>query len=67
LNAHSIDALYDLQEDPNELHNLLAGKDAFAQSRAKAERLKQLLVDWLERTKSPRLPEVKARILKPAS
>ncbi len=64
LNARSVDALYDLQEDPDELHNLLARTADFDKARPEAERLKQRLVAWLERAKAACLPEVRARPLK---
>ncbi len=63
LTARSVDALYDLQEDPNELHNLLAG-DTFEKSKAEATRMKSLLVAWLEKVMSPFLDDVKARPVK---
>jgi hypothetical protein len=61
--APSLDALYDLQDDPNELHNLLADKLECEKHRGEAERLKGLLVSWLQRIKSPYLDSVKARTI----
>jgi len=68
--ARSVDALYDLKNDPQELSNLLGDNPDREMNRAEAERMKELLVDWLERTKSPLLGEVRARPLlagKPAN
>ena len=62
-NARSLDALYDLNNDPNELHNLLADKRDWEKHRGEAERLKRLLVSWLERVRSPHLDSVKARAI----
>ena len=59
INAHSVDALYDLQDDPDEMRNLLATD--FERVRPEAERLKTLLVAWLQKTNSPFLDGVKAR------
>jgi arylsulfatase A-like enzyme len=59
--ARSTDALYDLQNDPYELHNVNANEADREKSRPQAERMKALLVAWLERVKSPFLDEVKAR------
>ena len=57
----AIDALYDLKGDPQELNNLLGSNPGREQYRAEAERMKGLLVAWLERAKSPNLAQVKAR------
>jgi arylsulfatase A-like enzyme len=62
-NARSLDALYDLNNDPNELHNLLADKLDWEQHRRQAERLKRLLVSWLQRVRSPHLDSVEARAI----
>ena len=59
--APSLDALYDLKTDPQELNNLLGHNADREQHRAEAERMKQLLVRWLEKVKSPELKNVKAR------
>ncbi len=66
LNARSVDALYDLQSDPNEMHNLIASDADLTKSRPEAERMKALLVAWLERVKSSALEEVKGRLFKPS-
>lgn len=57
----SLDALYDLKNDPHELTNLLGRNPDREKYRAEAERLKKLLVAWLERVQSPCLEPVKAR------
>jgi hypothetical protein len=59
--AISLDALYDLQADPQEMTNLIGRNPDREKHRAQAERMKGLLVAWLERTKSPNLEHVKAR------
>lgn len=59
--APSLDALYDLQHDPNEITNLIGRNPDGAQSRAEAERMKRLLVAWLARVKSPYWEAVTAR------
>lgn len=62
--ARSLDALYDLKNDPNELHNLLADKVDWEKHRTEAERLNGLLTGWLRRIASPCLESVTARQLK---
>ncbi|HPA17779.1 MAG TPA: sulfatase-like hydrolase/transferase [Verrucomicrobiae bacterium] len=59
--AKSLDALYDLQNDPNEITNLIGRNPERQKHCAEAERMKALLVDWLARVKSPYLEGVKAR------
>ena len=65
--AASLDALYDLKADPQEMTNLLGRNPDREQHRAQAERMKGLLVAWLEHTKSPNLESVKARPVMPRS
>jgi len=60
-NAPSVDALYDLQNDPNKITNLIGANPDRQKFRTQAERMKALLVAWLERVNSPHLKEVKAR------
>lgn len=59
--ASSLDALYDLQADPQEMNNLIGRHPDRESHRAEVVRLKGLLVEWLTRTKSPHLEGVKAR------
>ena len=59
--APSLDALYDLKNDPNEITNLIGINPDREKHRAEAERMKNLLVAWLTRIKSPYLEGVKAR------
>jgi arylsulfatase A-like enzyme len=61
--ARSLDALYDLQSDPDELNNLIGNNPDREKHRAEAERMKGLLVQWLEHVKSAQLEGVKARPL----
>ncbi len=60
-NAPSLDALYDLGNDPQELNNLIGGNPDRAKSHVEAERMKALLIEWLTDVKSPLLETVKAR------
>ncbi len=59
--ASSLDALYDLQADPDEMNNLIGRNPDREKYRTEVGRLKGLLVDWLTRTKSPHLAGVMAR------
>jgi hypothetical protein len=59
--ARSLDALYDLQSDPDELNNLIGRNPAREQHRAAAQRMKSFLVSWLKRTKSRQLEAVESR------
>jgi arylsulfatase A-like enzyme len=60
-NASSLDALYDLKTDPTELTNLIGRNPEREKFRDQAERMKTLLIRWLERTKSRDTEGVKAR------
>lgn len=62
-NAPSLDALYDLQTDPQELNNLIGNNPDREQHRIEAGRMKGLLVEWLMHVKSPHLESVRARPL----
>ena len=62
-NAPSLDALYDLQTDPQELTNLIGNNPDKEKHRAEAERMKGLLIEWLTRVKSPHLESVRQRPL----
>ncbi|MCX7016853.1 MAG: sulfatase-like hydrolase/transferase, partial [Candidatus Sumerlaeota bacterium] len=59
--VRSLDALYDLRNDPLEMINLIGNNPDREKHRSEAERMKALLVGWLERVKSPWLDSVKAR------
>jgi arylsulfatase A-like enzyme len=59
--ARSLDALYDLQMDPDEMNNLIGDNPEREKHRAEAERMKGLLVAWLEHVKSSHTEDVKAR------
>ena len=61
--ATSLDALYDLKNDPEEVNNLIGKNPDREKYRDEAERLKGLLVEWLARVQSPSLEGVKARPL----
>ena len=62
-NAPSLDALYDLQTDPDEVNNLIGNHPKREQARAEVTRMKSLLVEWLARVKSPHLDSVRQRPL----
>ncbi len=62
-NAQSLDALYDLRTDPQELDNLIGNNPDRAKHRVEAERMKGLLIEWLTRVKSPHLDSVCKRPL----
>jgi arylsulfatase A-like enzyme len=55
VDAASVDALYDLEDDPLEISNVIR------QHREQAQALKDKLVSWLERVNSPHMDGVKAR------
>ncbi len=59
--ATSLDALYDLKNDPEEVNNFIGKNPEHEKYRAEAERMKGLLVEWLTRVQSPSLESVKAR------
>jgi len=61
--APSLDALYDLQTDPNEMNNLIGRNPDKEKHRPEVARLKGQLVDWLAQVKSPHLDSVRARPL----
>ncbi len=61
LNSGPRPALYDLENDPHELTNLLGYSPNRDQYRAVAEEIKGRLVRWLEKVKSPYLEQVKQR------
>ncbi|MGN6554790.1 MAG: sulfatase-like hydrolase/transferase [Verrucomicrobiota bacterium] len=59
--APSLDAFYDLKNDPHEMNNLIGRNPGREKSRAEVERLKGLLIVWLAHIKSPWLESVRAR------
>ena len=60
-NAPSLDALYDLQTEPQEVHNLIGANPDKEKYRAETMRMKGLLIEWLTHVKSPHLDTVRAR------
>lgn len=60
-NSKVMNVLYDLQEDPHELNNLLGNNPDREDYVSKANELKDLLVEWLVKTDSPYVEEVKKR------
>lgn len=59
--SRALDALYDLQTDSEEMNNLIGHNPEREKYRAEAERLKGLLLDWLKRTNSNKLEDVRKR------
>jgi len=59
--SKALDALYDLQSDPHEMNNLIGKNPRKADYVKQAREMKARLVEWLTRTRSPRLAGVRAR------
>jgi len=57
----SLDGLYDLTTDPHEIENLIGRNPKRQSYKAEAERLKRLLVEWMEKVDDPNLESVKTR------
>ncbi len=58
-----INAMYNLNEDPNEMNNLLGKNPNRGNYQAKAEELRTDLLEWLKKNKSARYEGVKTREL----
>ncbi len=58
-----INAMYNLNEDPHEMNNLLGKNPNRAKYKAKAEELRASLLEWLKKNKSERYDGVKTREL----
>jgi len=58
-----INAMYNLNEDPHEMNNLLGKNPNRAKYQAKAEELRSCLLDWLKKNESTRYDGVKSRAL----
>ncbi len=56
-----VDALYDLRTDPHEMNNLIGKNPDKAKHVKQARAMKARLIEWLTKTRSPRLAGVKAR------
>jgi arylsulfatase A-like enzyme len=56
-----MNVLYDLKNDPHEMNNLLGKNPEKEKYRKQAEYMKGLLIEWLEKTNSPHLDEVRKR------
>ena len=56
-----MNVLYDLENDPYEMHNLLGSNPDAKTYEEQAEYMKSLLVSWLEKVNSPHLDSVKKR------
>lgn len=61
--SKSLDALYDLETDPHEIHNLIGRNPEREKYQPEVTRMKGLLIDWMVRVKSPHIETVKARAL----
>ncbi|MFY0626744.1 MAG: sulfatase-like hydrolase/transferase [Reichenbachiella sp.] len=58
-----IDALYNLNEDPHEMNNLIGKNPEKAIQKAKVEELRSCLLEWLQKNKSTHYEGVKNRVL----
>jgi len=56
-----MNVLYDLKRDPHEMNNLLGRNPDKKRHAAQGEKMKALLVEWLEKVDSPHVEEVKKR------
>ncbi len=59
----SVDALYNLKEDPLELHNLIGKDPGRERHTAQAEAIRARLIEWLAKVGSPRLEDARGRAL----
>jgi len=59
--SKAVDALYNLQTDPHEMNNLIGTNPHKADYIKQARTMKARLIEWLTKTRSPRLAGVKAR------
>ena len=57
----SLDALYDLKTDPHEVMNLIGGNPDRRKHKAEADRLKAMLLEWMENVDDPNLESVRIR------
>jgi arylsulfatase A-like enzyme len=62
--SHAVDALYNMKNDPYEMHNLLGPPSGRAKYAGQADEMKQRLIAWLEHVHSPFITSVKARKLR---
>lgn len=58
----SIDALYNLKDDPDELNNLIGTNPDKAKYKEQVTQMMACLISWLEKIESPRLTGVKKRL-----
>lgn len=58
-----INAMYNLNEDPHEMHNLLGSNPDKKEYKKEAEDLRSCILEWLKKNKSTRYKGVKAREL----
>jgi arylsulfatase A-like enzyme len=56
-----VDALYDLENDPHEMNNLIGKNPNRKKHIPQAEKLRARLIGWLKKTNSPHLKGVQAR------
>ncbi len=59
----SLDALYDLENDPNEMRNLLVSPVSPELNRTQAEKMKAKLIAWMEKHEPHRVVEIQNREL----
>jgi arylsulfatase A-like enzyme len=61
--SKGVDALYDLRNDPWEMRNLLGDPADRSRCAGRAREMKDRLIAWLGRVRSPAVESVKARSL----
>lgn len=61
--SHAVDALFDMKNDPDDMHNLLGDPADRTKYAGRADEMKQRLPAWLERLGSPQVAGVQARKL----
>ncbi len=57
----SVDALYNLKDDPDEMNNLIGANPDRARYKKQVEKMRTRLISWLEKIDSPRLGDFKER------
>jgi arylsulfatase A-like enzyme len=58
-----LDAMYDLDNDPHEMNNLLGLNPDAPQHAGQAEHLKSLMLSWLADVDYPHIDGIQARVL----
>ena len=63
LHADCVDALYNLKEDPAELHNLIGHNPSASRYKEQVQAMRDRLVNWLEHIHDPRAESIRARTI----